>query len=546
MPPKKHHLQATTTTRIRKPDRADLIIMGLIALTWIAAVYAKTGGARLVMFDTMRDMAYARNVAAGILWTDPTIPGQPYWYAPGNPFLMAAIAKLTGADVLTIYASSAYWWNGLLPILLYLFVRQSFGRTAAIFTLPAVFLGSLWWLTHAPGPMPSIQGVVLNILTLITWRKALRAGWHWTALTGLLLAAAVWFHPLCAIVLAAAIALHAILLIWLRPSDSPPQSEPNANTAANSPNPRFAPFRRMLIVAGITGILAAPLIIHLATLQKQNTRPFKYFATELLNKDFFAHLHAPLIIPLGLVGLVWMLRRRPRDAVPACYLVIGGLGQIGVYIPHIGPIPIPYFLAHEFQWHLQLATGICAAVALAWIAHLLTRKLPLGSAKFARFIWPSTLMLLVFTPAIPRLPHFGAYLRNPDAQFASNKKLITWIRQNTEITDVIACDPYFGYHLVAGLTGRKCVAVRAGHMNPQVDAQKRWTDLETILTTTNQQDFAALADKYSVDYLLVIRDDTQPNTFPQVQARYKSWPILTPRFSNPHTRSALYAYNPAP
>src|SRR5262245_36793402 len=116
-----------------------------VILIWSAFVVWAGQGRLVFAYDVFREMAYAHGIARGHLRADPSLPGQAAWYPPGNPMFMAAAATLTRIPLTTLYGTSVYWLQWVLPVLLFLLVRGSWGRFTAWLALPFVFLGSNWW-----------------------------------------------------------------------------------------------------------------------------------------------------------------------------------------------------------------------------------------------------------------------------------------------------------------------------------------------------------------------------------------------------------------
>ncbi|MFH1746673.1 MAG: hypothetical protein ABIG44_06465 [Planctomycetota bacterium] len=514
----------------------DAAILLALASIWIGLVSAITQGRLTVMYDTFRDMAWAENIRAGRVWSDPTIAGHPYWYAPGNPLLFTAISHITGYSITELYGTSARWLNMLLPLLLYLLLRQTFDRTIALLALPVTFLGSFWWLTHTFAGMPSIQGVIFNLAALLSWRQCVlapsgrRRAWLWPLLTGVLVAASIWHHPLCGGVLAGAIFLHAVYMIC-RGGVKPTLTAVSGN--------RWRVLLHMLVVAVIAAVLAGPLIWHLATLPKVNLAPLRFFAGELLNPDYYAHAHAPLVVPIAIIGAAWILWRRTRETWIVAYLLVGLVGQAAGYLGHEGGWSVPYLLPHEFQWHAHLATGICATVGIVVVARHAAR-LWTWPRRLELAIALRVILLLAVTvgPAMGWLSHAGVYLLNLEPLCRVKRAHIEWIRRETPLDAVFACTPEFGYQVVAGLTGRKCVCVPAGHMNPATDATSRMADLEVMLKTSDERTFLDLARQYQAIYLIPPEEKTT------AISRYTGWQCLEPVLLAENDSVLIYRIRP--
>ncbi len=498
---------------------ADWAILAAIVAIWMLFAYGATGGSLAVFYDTFRDMAYAENIRAGRLWADPTILGQAYWYAPGSPALVALLMALTGKTALQLYGTSMFWLNWLNPVLLFLLVRRSWGRSAALVALPMVGLGSYWWLTHAAAPMPSVQGLALDFAGLMTWRRALDGGYKWPAITGLVVALAAWHHPLSAVVLAGAIALHALILA----------AAPSAPSLASNfrGHPRLAPLARAGIAAATAAVLSSPLILHLLAGEKRNLAPYTWFGPELHDPRFALQALTPLVPFLGFLGAALALKVPRGDAWLPAYLAVGLVGQGAGYLAHDLGWEVPFLIPHEFQWHAQLALGIGAAIAIVWLGRAAARRVAAMGLK--RLAFGATMVALCAAgvgPALPHLPAAGSYLRRIDASWGPMLDVGRWVRSSTGIDATFACEENLCYYL-AGLTGRKCVAVLAGHMNPRLDAVRRRADLHEMLGATREPVFAALARQYQVNYLLVPLD---PEGQRKVLETYPSWRSIEPAF----------------
>lgn len=142
-----------------KSPWVDGVIGIAILAVWIGFIGCVTDGDRGVSFDTFRDMAYAHNILGGRICSDPTIRDMPFWYAPGNQMLAAAQTVLTGCTVTDVFGYSLFWFNGLIPVALFVLVRVAWDRATALTALPMVWVGPYWWLTHSTATMSSTQGL---------------------------------------------------------------------------------------------------------------------------------------------------------------------------------------------------------------------------------------------------------------------------------------------------------------------------------------------------------------------------------------------------
>jgi hypothetical protein len=495
------------STQRSTPPLWTTVDAGLALAVWICSlvcIWLLTDAGGSLMFDCFRDMAWAHNVRAGSIWADPVLAGESFWYAPGNPLSFGFASRILGVAVPTLYASSALWWNSLIPVAVFLLTLRSTDRITALVSLPLVFLGSLWWLTHFAAPMPSIQGTVLGLASILCWQGCMSriavgrtAVLRWAAATGLILAACAWYHPVCAVAAAGGIGLQAVLEL-LR----------GARRAAGDAPPSSHERRLLLLavttVAGGSLLLALPLICHFIGMPHANPVPLQYFAAELTNPDFALQAHTPLIPLLGVVGVWLVLRRRPGAGWLVGYLAVAFMGQTAGYLHHLLGLPVAYLLPHEFQWHTQLAVGILAAISITELTGFLGRRLRWPSdPSLARLLWIGVLLVVVVIPNLLFVPLAGSYLVDLRQVQTANRETAEWIQSDTLLDDVFACDPLLCHLVVAGLTGRKCMAVPVGHMNPAVDARRRLGELSTLLVIEDEAEFIELARQHGVTHLLL-------------------------------------------
>jgi hypothetical protein len=530
---------------------ADAAILLVLAAAWAGYVAHVTGGHRMVLYDTFRDMAWAENIRAGRIWADPALPNQPYWYAPGNPLLMAGIATVTRLPVVDVYGYSALWCNALIPLLLYLLVWVAWDRMTAIIAVPAVFLGSYWWLSHAVAAIPAIQGVALNLAGLWAWHRCVltsssagadgpdsrRTTWTWPLLAGLILSLCTWYHPLCGIMLAGAIFLHAVFNAAV-----PAASRATASHRART---RFALVQRMAVIAAVAAALTGPLIVHMLALQTRNPAAIRYFSPELTKPEYYAHARTPLLVPCALLGVWRIARKQPQALWIVAYLFVGLVGQGAGYLGRWPDSHVPFLLPHEFQWHGQLAAGVCGAVGIASLARTLADRAPWAPwapsarrRKITSALYAALLGALVVGPGLRGLADADRYLIDLDRLLAETRDVRTWIVANTSLDAVFVCPSETAYRIVSGMTGRKCIVLPTHQINPGVDLHQRRADVSTMLETDDPQVFAALARRYDATHLLVMSDS--PNATQAARARYAAWPCLEPAFAAPDGRSTIY------
>jgi hypothetical protein len=472
-----------------------------VAVAWAGWVAWLGRGRMVFAYDVFRDMAYAHGVLAGRPWSDPSLPGLAAWYPPGNPFFMAALARLTGVSLTHLYGTSVYWLQWTLPILLFLLVRAGWGRWVAWLALPFVFLGSLWWLTHAAMPMPSVQGIAFTLAALLAWLRASRGGgWIWVVAAGLLAGLGIWTHVIDGAFAAGAILLHGAIGL-IAPGDK--GAAARRSTAA-----------RGAIASLLAAAVSAPVWLHQMRIARVNDAPIHWFAPELHEAGFALQVHAPLVPLVGLLGLGLAARSWARNGWLVAWFALGLFGELAGYAGHDLGWPVPWVIPHEFQWHTQVAIGIAAATAIPWLA-VRTRRAAVAAVVIA-----------CLAPAVFRLPAAGSFLVRPSGdEWRDIFDLGKWLESHTSVDDVLVADPEASY-LVAAVSGRKVVALPPGHMNPAVDPRPRLADLQEMLATSDELEFSRRAARYGARYLIVHGDPSGPDT---LRGRYESWQSLAPQ-----------------
>ena len=489
--PSREPRRITTSGRARPSARHEALpdLLAILA-AWLVLAFALGRGALVTAYDAFRDMSYAQAILAGHLGQDPSIPGLRAWYPPGNPLAFAGLSALTRIPPVDLYATSLYWLGWINPVLLYLLVRSRWGRATALVSLAAVPLGSFWWFTHAAMPMASVQGVALGLLALLAWTTDRDRGLRRAALTGALVALAIWHHPICGALALGSILVHGGVAALLPPERDGPAAS------------RFELAKKAALAGSLGLLLAAPLLLRQLGLSRANAAPHHWFAPELHDPRFAFHLHAPLIVPLGLLGL-WLAARHWRnEGWLAAYFGIGLAGELAGYLGHDAGWRIPWALPHEFQWHEQLALMIAAAVAIVRLSTRLACGVRATRRDLARRAGIAAFLALGTGPALFSLPVADSYLMRLDERWLAPLSMARWIRTNTPQEAVFACPPEAGFFL-SGLTGRKVVALPPGHMNPAADVEARFSDLGEMLSTRDEGVFLRLAARYGVTHLLV-------------------------------------------
>lgn len=510
--------------------RADAAALLLLLAGWMGWVAFATGGVPAVFYDTFRDTASVRAIQGGRGWVDPTLPGYPLWYAPGNPAMFTVASYLTGLPPEHVYATSAYVVNGLLVVLLYVLGRTLAGVAGGVVAVPLVLLGSLWWLTRAHGPMPSIQTSVLAWVTLLLWRHTL-SGPRWAAgAAGITLAATVWCHPLTGVVAAGAIFLHAAMA-----------------GVGRTPGARRRAVARMLLLALVTGVLTSPLIAHLVELPKLNTAPFTYTPPEFFTFSFGLQTHAPLVLLLAAGGIVHLVRTARDQAWILGYLLVGAAGALLGYLGGREIVPVPYLLPHEFLWHAQFAVGLCATVGAVRLARFSAERASGPARLWLPFRSALTVTLLAaLAPVLPQLPELRTHVLPLPPGDAAAYGWLAWLRAETPADALVLCHPEIGYVYVAGLTGRQCLALPPAHTNPAADVDAQWSLVARLRCVADEEEFTSLASSHGVDYLLIDLDYYEPEWPRELVAAYDRWTCLRLVWSAPASAIRIYKFTAPP
>ncbi len=494
--------QQPASAAIRSTRFADLAAIAAIVVLWW--LWLAPGVVRLqpVAFDTFRDTAGVENVLAGRWLRDPITPGQSYWYAPLGPIIFAGISRLAGCSAVAVYSGSILWLNVFLPITWYLLARMVWDRRAAIAAVPVILFGSLWWTTHAPMPMTSIQGALLATIAMIAWLASLQRRRRWAAAVGVLLAFCAWYHTLSALIASAAIGLHAV---------AGAETHQTGHAAAPRLSGRREALIRMALAGGVCILLASPLIRHLLNLPRQNLHPVEYLANELRDPRYALQSGSLLVLPLAVIGAASTYRRlRGPDGLVLAYAIVTLVGQVLGYIRMFTGVDVPVLIPHEFQWHFQAAVGMFAArgaVASAeWLAKHLSGRLSAWASR------PDVLLAVtvavVVGPAIPRAvfndpPDWKAV---PAARADEVWETVEWIKQHTSIDEVFLGHEPTDFFLIAGLTGRKLQCPPAGHASIAVSADVSARDQAELFETELPARFRELLHKYGVAYVVLDGD----------------------------------------
>jgi hypothetical protein len=482
----------------------------LLVALWLGFAATVSGGHLVTTYDSFRDMAATHAILRGDWAGDPTLPGLPAWYPALQAALFAAVSKLTTLTAVQVHGTSLFWFGWTLPVCLHVLVRQSFGRAAAWWSLAWIGLGSQWWLTHAAMPMPSIQGVALGALTLIAWDRA-RSGGTWAAAgCGVAGALALMFHPLCGGMAIAAVLAHGAGSLVLR-------------GARGGVREHWHAARQALIAAGSAALLSAPLLVPVLSGPVLNPAPRLWFGPEMRTAAFALHAGTPLVLPLGLAGLVLCARDGTARGWLVGYAAVALVGTLAGYAGHEWGWPVPYVIPHEFQWHLQLAWCIAAAWCVlrlaAWTART-WRRLPLAP-------WAVMLALsaLALGPSLARLGESARYPMRLDQSQVPLRRVAEALAALGPPGAIVASEPELAYYF-AGFAGTRAQLLPDGHMNPRARVELRSAALRVLLQSEDETRFRAVLRQLPVDLLFHAPADT--SQIRRLDQRYAAWTVVRP------------------
>jgi hypothetical protein len=247
-----------------------------------------------------------------------------------------------------------------------------------------------------------------------------------------------------------------------------------------------------------------------------NPVPREFIAGELRTVEFALMRLNPWIWLTGLLGLIVCIRRADlASRLVVCVLGICAAGQFLAYPRIMGwswAARFPLIVPHELQWTFQLAWAVCVGIGIdALIGRVLGwRSLAPHRGKLAL---PALLVALLLTGAWG-LPGVNRNLRRFVHVYGRNFPGATaWIRANTHIEDVFACEPIWAFAWLNADTGRKVWLTEPGHSNPRVDWKGRKRVLDEMAAAPTPEAFWRILREHDVGYCV-----PSPGWMPRVLA----------------------------
>jgi hypothetical protein len=506
---------ASTTKRQHR--WLDATAWVLLALFWLSVVPPIVLDEHRHGGDIFRDAGSAANAAHGIVFADPAYPDHSIWYPPLSPAIFGLCSRLTGASPLDCYRWSQLVFNWLIPAGMYLLVRLQWGPIAATAATVALLFALPWWQCETVQGQPSVHAVVWAWVALLLYARQERAASiRWAAVCGLFQGLAFWHHPLIPTILAASFLMQSA---WSRSgSRRDPDGAPDSRSG----------LIQNAVLFGLTIIVAAPALYMTLRGPVLNPVPREFIAPELRTTEFALMRLDLWLWGVGLIGLVSCLRRSTLGGrLVLSVLLLTVFGQLAAYPRVLGwawAARLPLVVPHEFQWTFQLAWAVCAGIGIEHLVRTLCRWRPLAPhARRAGLVVAMAALALTGTRGLLDAPQ---NLRRFVHHHADNfPEATAWIRQETAIKDVFACEPIWAYAWLNAHTGRKVWLTEPGHSNPRVDWHRRRAVLDSMAEAPDPAALWRLTRAHDIDYLI-----PSPGWMPRVLAESRLQQQAVPAF----------------
>jgi hypothetical protein len=401
-------------------------------------------------YDAYRDLASMENLRAGYWWRDPVLLDKPPWYPPLFTWVHGSLATLLDIEPYKFTSVSRFWFNCWIPVAMFILLRNSVSRIAALLGPIILVATSAWWCRHLTIAMPSIQSTLLVLIGLHVWhRSRLAKQFCWSP--GVMVSLVLWTHPVASIMLVGTMTLDSAI-----------------TSCCTTPIDRKRILRQLITAGAIATVLASPVLINQLLLPRLNPEPRTYFGLELDMPKYAFQFHA-LPAPLfGLAGAALILVTRPELRWVVCTIAIGLVGQILGYIGEATGYQSLIFVPHQFQWHTQLALTLSAVIFLDWVVPRALANRPLRIKGWILLGFIASLSI-----GIPNQPGQTSSVLGAARLYRKNENLIEWIRAQTDIDDVFVAEPSVAYFTISAYTGRKCLLSFPAHINPAADVPAR-------------------------------------------------------------------------
>jgi hypothetical protein len=458
--------------------------------------------------DLFREGALAQSFADGHGLDDPYYLGEWSWYPPLVPGVVAALARVTGLPVPTVYARAGAWLNLLGPILFAALVFRWFGSLAGLVALAAF----LYRTPRGPsGATPFYSTLLysgnfalgLFVLTLLVYVSLPEGRRLRYVLTGLCLGVTLLGHA------GPFVVLSALLLLEL------------ARAAARDPR---AALPRYALLFATAALAAMPLLVSIVGhyhLRVLNPAPAHWVAWSATATAMGRQVDRYTWAACAALVALWV--RGPREAawvVSAWVLGTAALvGQSFVAAANDWRTIVP---RHHLVVYLRVVqpvligygASVLWSLARPWARRAALRAGPAAAAAREPAKWVAAVgaALAVALAALPGQvrragPHGTGIVSRPTLE--AGLDAYRWMRSTLRSDDVVLATDERGL-MVVGPAGAKVVALDALFANMYVDNGKRSLARDEMFAALRRGDeaaFAALADEHAVTWVLWVRAD---------------------------------------
>ncbi len=486
-------------------DAALLVGLGLFwaIYVWPIAVDEQRQG-----YDISRDVASAVNFQHGQFLSDPAYRGEQLWYPPLSPMLVAGIAYALDVEPASCYRISQLLFNALLPVGFFLFMRFSWGRRAAVLGTIAFLFAMPWWQEEVAHGQPSIHAVAWGWLALLLYvEQHRRASMPWALACGVFQGLSFWHHPIVPAVLAIAMVIQTL---WMIPAYRK-ELEPRRCVRGVT--------RRMSVHLVATVFVAAPVLYFMLHGPIRNSFPREFVAAGVQSVRIALLGLNPWLWGMGLVGLILSVRRSDLGSrFLVSFLAVTVLAQVPSYLRLYGGSwtrDLPLMVPHDFQRLFQLSWAICIGIGIDGVIRVLVPRVRLlRDNRLSGAVLTAIACAITGAIGFVKAPaNLRTYL-SPYSMPASLQEAATWVRANTDINDVFACELDLAFRWLNAGTGRKVWLIPPGHTNHRVDWKHRARVLLTLREAPSPEQFWRIARENGIDYVV-----PSPNWTPLVIRR---------------------------
>lgn len=516
-----HEEPALQPAKRRRAVAVDLAFVALLLVAWYGYVGPIVLRDRMFGYDIFRDVGSAVNILHGRVFADPAYVGETIWYPPLGAAIAAGVSRVFEIPPEDYFRWSQLVFNWLIPAGLYLVTSLAWGQRAAIVGTVALLLAMPWWQVEVAHGQAAIHAVVWGWVGLLLYAQAeRRRSYAWAVACGAWQGVSFWHHPFVPTVLAIGFVLQAD---WAarrgagdEGSDESGVGRGRYPSAAgrlpalpvpDASNLRRSFYGRTAVVIGVTAVIAAPILYLIMHGPALNRDPREFLADELGTVRFALMRGNPWVWGMGLIGLVICAKRADLGSrLLVCCLAVTLAGQIPGYLRLYGGEwgkSVPMIVPHEFQRLFQLGWAIAVGVGVDRSIGLVTSRVT-DARRRAPTAVGLTIVACLLTGVwwIGDVPdNLRRYLKplNYPPQWVEATR---WVRENTELDEVFACEPDLSFRWLNAKTGRKVWIMPPGHSNPRVDWIERAAVMRRMRDAATPERLWRLADDEGIRYLV--------------------------------------------